>query len=334
MNFPDSLSCRLLKKKIMDLDKKIRRLSVLFGIGLFIFSWVAYSIFSVPAQFGKNRLISVKQGDGLSEIADSLDKEEIIKSAFVFKFLVFVFFGQKDVKAGDYFFDEPLSVFGVVSRITDGIYGLSSTRVRILEGWTAWQIGGHFEELGFFSRKNWMALAENKEGYLFPDTYFFLPNTLPEKIIETMRENFDKKISDFESDIKKSKRSLEDLIIMASLIEKESASSEDARIISGILWKRLDAGMGLQVDAALTYITGKPSSELTEKDLAMDSSYNTYKYRGLPPTPIGNPGLEAIKAAIFPEKTLYWFYLHGRDGKPHYAITFEEHVANKQRYLR
>ncbi len=318
----------------LDLDQKIKRLAVFLGAILFMFSLVFYAVFSPPRDFGKNRLIRVKQGSGLNEIAANLEKDGVIKSPFVFKTLTFLFLEHRNIKAGDYFFEEPLSAFGVVRRLTRGTYGLSSTKATILEGWTAWQMGGYFEGLGFFTREEWMKTAGRREGYLFPDTYFFLPNTSPEKVAEVMRENFDTKASPLLSEIESVGRDFEDIIVMASIIEKEASSPEDAKIISGILWKRLDAGMGLQVDAALTYITGKSSAELTEKDLAMDSPYNTYKYRGLPPTPIGNPGLDAIKAAIYPEKTLYWYYLHGRDGEPRYAIDFEGHKENKQKYLR
>jgi len=317
-----------------ELDLKIKKLAILAGAVLLVISFVAHSIFSIPSGFGKNRQVNIKQGSGLNEIAADLEKAGIIKSPFVFKTIVFLSSNHKNIKAGDYFFEDPLSAFGVVKKVTRGVFGLSSTRVTILEGWTAWQMGGYFEGLGFFSREKWMESAKGKEGYLFPDTYFFLPNTLPERVAEIMTENFNAKTTLLLADSKKSGRSFEDIVVMASIIEKEASDFEDAKIISGILWKRLGAGMGLQVDAALTYITGKSSAELTEKDLAIDSLYNTYKYRGLPPTPIGNPGLDAIRAAIFSEETLYWYYLHGRDGEPRYAIDFERHVENKQRYLR
>lgn len=136
------------------------------------------------------------------------------------------------------------------------------------------------------------------------------------------------------AEIERQGKNLEEIIIMASIIEKEMSSPEDGRIISGILWKRIEAGMGLQADATLTYLTGKPSLKLTEEDLAIDSPYNTYKYRGLPTGPISNPGLNAIKAAIYPEESSYWYYLHDSESQPHYARAFEEHIENKLRYLK
>jgi len=121
---------------------------------------------------------------------------------------------------------------------------------------------------------------------------------------------------------------------MASLIEKESSGDEDRSIISGILWKRFNNNRPLQVDATLSYLLGKKSQDLTVDDLNIDSPYNTYRYPGLPVGPIGNPGLEAIQAAIYPKDSPYWFYLHDKTGKAYYAKTFEEHIANKNKYLR
>lgn len=125
-----------------------------------------------------------------------------------------------------------------------------------------------------------------------------------------------------------------EIIIMASLLEKEAKTEQDRKIISGILWKRLDVGMPLQVDASLNYINGKTSAEMTQKDLNQDSPYNTYKYKGLPLTPICNPGLDAISVALNPISSPYWYYLSDKNGIIHFAKTFEEHKENKFKYLR
>ena len=121
---------------------------------------------------------------------------------------------------------------------------------------------------------------------------------------------------------------------MESFIDNEVHNPEDRKIVSGILWKRIDKGIGLQVDASLTYILGKASAELTQDDLKMDSPYNTYKYKGLPKGPISNPGKEAIEAAVFPQTSPYLFYLSDKDGITRYAKNFEEHKNNKFKYLQ
>ena len=207
--------------------------------------------------------------------------------------------------------------------------------VTIPEGYSARQIGETFEKLGIFSKEDFLKIAQKEEGYLFPDTYRFYKDAKPEDIFKKMRENFNKKITpEILAEIKKNKKTLSEVIITASLLEEEIKSAEDRKIVAGILWKRLDLGMGLNVDAALTYVLGKTSSELTADDLKFDSPYNTYRYRGLPPTPISNPGLDAILAALRPEPSPYFYYLTGKDGLTYYAKTLEEHALNKFKYLR
>lgn len=205
---------------------------------------------------------------------------------------------------------------------------LASSRevaVTIPEGFSVRQIGETFEKLGIFSKEDFVKTAQNEEGYLFPDTYRFYKTAKPEDIVKRMKDNFSKKVA---PDVSR------DVIILASLLEEEVKSTEDRKVVAGILLKRLKLGMGLNVDAALTYVLGKASNELTAEDLKYDSLYNTYKYRGLPPGPISNPGLDAISAALNPAPSPYFYYLTDKEGKTHYAATLEEHALNKRKYLR
>ena len=206
--------------------------------------------------------------------------------------------------------------------------------ITIPEGYTVTQMGELFEKESLFSKEEFEKIAKNDEGFLFPDTYQFFKNTTPEKVMEKMKKNFDAKVADFLSEIERQKKSLLDIIIMASIIEREVHNINDRGLVSGILWKRIQKGIGLQVDASLTYILGKTSAELTADDLKIDSPFNTYKYRGLPKGPISNPGKEAIFAAVFPVTSPYLFYLSDKDGITRYARNFEEHKDNKLRYLR
>ena len=198
--------------------------------------------------------------------------------------------------------------------------------ITIPEGYTVRQMGELFEKVGLFLKEEFLVLAQKEEGYLFPDTYRFFRKTTPEKVIEKMKKNFEEKIKDLSVN--------RDTIIMASIIEKEIHDTEDRKVVSGILWRRIKEEIGLQVDASLNYVLGKTSAELTADDLKIDSPYNTYKYRGLPVGPIANPGLDAILAAINPTESPYLFYLSDKDGVTHFARNFEEHKANKLRYLR
>lgn len=197
-------------------------------------------------------------------------------------------------------------------------------RITIPEGYAVKDIAERFKNFRNFNGEKFLELSESKEGYLFPDTYFFTSKETPEEIIEKMENNFKVKAGDVQKDI----------LIMASIIEKEARKPEDRRIISGILWKRIKEGMPLQVDAVFDYLLDKASHEITQADLKMDSPYNTYKHKGLPPTPICNPGLDAINAALNPVDSKYWYYLSDRNGTTHYAATFEQHKQNKFKFLR
>lgn len=207
--------------------------------------------------------------------------------------------------------------------------------VTIPEGYNVRQIGEALERAGLFSKEDFVSEAQKHEGYLFPDTYRFYKTSNSEQVIGKMRDNFAKKIApEILSEAKRARRTLEQIIITASILEKEVKSTEDRKLAAGILWKRLGLGMGLNVDAALTYVLGKPSGELTEADLKYDSPYNTYRYRGLPPGPISNPGLDAILAALYPTASEYFYYLTDKNGATRYARTLEEHRLNRFKYLK
>ena len=175
------------------------------------------------------------------------------------------------------------------------------------------------------------------EGHLFPETYYFFETATPDKIILTLRNEFNTRIEPYLENIAKSGHSEKDVVTMASILEKESnGKDDDLRMISGILWNRINKGMALQVDATYLYTLEKRDrNNLTTEDIKKDESpYNTYKNKGLPPGPIGNPGIKAILAALRPTKSNYLFYIHDRSGTPHYAKTYGEHQANIAKYLK
>jgi len=167
------------------------------------------------------------------------------------------------------------------------------------------------------------------EGYLFPDTYEVDYPITPEKVIRMALSNFQKKVS-----LDLQKGNFREIIIMASLLEKEVRSYEDKQIVAGILWKRMKEGWPLQVDSTINYALGESGVKTYFSDLEIDSPYNTYKYKGLPPGPICNPGLESIKAAVYYQDSSYWYYLSAKNGKTIFSKTFSQHVAAKARYLK
>jgi len=178
-----------------------------------------------------------------------------------------------------------------------------------------------------------LLLTEDKEGYLFPDTYQFPPNVTTPQVIDTLERTFYDRISGLENDIATFGHPIHEVVTMASLLEKEAWNEEDREYIAGVLWHRIDIGMPLQVDAVFGYIERTDTFNPTFSDLEIDSPYNTYKYKGLPPGPIGNPSLSALEAAVHPKTTDALFYLHGKDGMLRLAKTYEEHLVNRRRYL-
>jgi UPF0755 protein len=170
------------------------------------------------------------------------------------------------------------------------------------------------------------------EGYLAPETYRFFADA---SIIDIVKKLIDQRDTEITSEmrlaVERSGRSWHEIIIMASILEKEVRDPGDKAIVADMLWRRLAKGWALQVDSSVHYITDRTGDVFTkEKERQIDSPWNTYQYPGLPLGPISNPGLESIIAAIYPEKNSYWYFLTGKDGAVHYGKTLEEHASNKK----
>lgn len=290
---------------------------------------------SAPGNFPNGATISIPKGQTLSEAAQELYDGGLIRSRILFKVYATLLDKTAGIKTGDYLFAKAESVLRIASRLVKGESGFPLTKVTIPEGVDSSDIAAIISKaIPAFPKAEFLKLAGDKEGYLFPETYFWPANVAPERVISEMKAQFDAKILTIKSRTDKYGRSIDDVIKMASIVEKEATSSEDRRTVAGILWKRLDTGMALQVDPPFGYFMNKFSDELTLDDLKTESPYNLYIHAGLPPTPIDNPGLDGILDTIAPTKTAYWYYLSGKDGVMRYAKTLEEHVANKNRYLR
>jgi UPF0755 protein len=275
---------------------------------LIIFGY--YFFFSAPLRFPKGAIISIEKGESLRDVSLELKNEHIIRSRVAFETFVILYGGEKHIAIGDYLFENRLPVFLIARRIAEHDRRLASIKITIPEGFDTGQIA----ELASVKLKNFNQdnfLLKAKEGYLFPDTYFFFSSDNEEDVLKFMSENFEKKIKTVNSQILSAGKSENDIITMASLIEREAKGDADRGYISGILWNRIKKGMPLQVDSAP----------------------ETYKTKGLPKGPICNPGLAAILASIHPVVSNYLYYLHDKNGVIHYAKTFEEHKKNKLKYL-
>jgi len=246
--------------------------------------------------------------------------------------------------------------------------------IQILEGWTTRDIAHYLESKGSWQSKDFFDIAgspmidyrKNKtaptpvdfsteysflkdkpsyrglEGYLFPDTYRIYASSTVTEAIDKMLSNFDKKLTPkMRADIAAQGKTIYEVITLASIVEKEApidyqtSDDRDAKIIAGIFLNRLNIGQGLESDATISYIYGDNKPSHSGSELTVDSPYNTYRYRGLPPGPICNPGILAIEAAIYPIKTDYYFFLTPQ-GKSNvvYAKTYAEHLKNKNLYLK
>lgn len=285
----------------------------LYILGSIAFLFFAYLLFlSAPWDFQPGAIVKIERGNSLRDVSLKLKGERIIRSRLTFEALVIIYGGERHIVYSDYLFENKLPVFEVARRITKGEHHLPPIAVTIPEGYNNAQIGDAFaSRLTDFDKNKFFSEAGGMEGYLFPDTYFFFSTNNEQDVLKSMSENFGKKIAPLRGVILSSGRTEKEIIVMASLIEREAKGDSDRGSISGILWKRLDASMPLQVDAAP----------------------ETYKTKGLPERPISNPGLASIKATLYPEKSPYLYYLHDKNGDIHYARNFEEHKINKRKYL-
>lgn len=335
MAFDRKIIMQIIEEKLAQRRQRLVVWVLAFVSTLFV-AWAFFSLYlSAPLNFPVKTIVTVEEKAGLNEIAQSLYNQKIIRSPFWFRIAVITGAGQTGVQAGDYFFDKQAGVLSVAWRLTHGSFGLTPVKITFPEGITNSQMSVILNrELLNFNSKEFLSQASKTEGYNFPDTYLFQPNVKPKEVLETMFTNFNIKIKSIDFDLTAFKKPIQDVVIMASIIEAEARTMETRKIVAGILWKRLSIGMPLQVDAPFQYIIGKNTFQLTTKDLKFDSPYNTYLYKGLPPGAIGNPGLDSIIATINPIKTQYLYYLSDVRGNMHYGKTYAEHLVNKEKYLK
>src|SRR3989344_1995181 len=316
-----------------DLHANRRTVIILLLLGA-LATFLYVDVIQPPDSFPLNQLVEVPPGESLAEVAQTFEEGGVVRSAFALRAIVKLLGNERNVHAGDYLFKEPLDVFSVAHKLAIGAYGLEPTRVRIHEGATTKEMAMLFDrQFERFNADNFLAQTKLQEGYLFPDTYFFLPNVTEDTVIQAMRQNFDTQIAPLLPQIASSTRSLADIVIMASIIEREARNSADRRMISGVLWNRIARGMPLQVDVTFLYTIGKGTFQLTNKDLLTDSDYNTYMRKGLPPTAIGSPSLDSLQAAVSPTKNDYIYFLADHSGVTHFCKTYACQLANKARYF-
>jgi UPF0755 protein len=317
---------------------------LLLSLGIFYWWQDAISPFN-PSQ-KETKSFVIKRGLTVSQIGNKLSDEGLIKSPLAFK-VYLQFQGRSDqIKAGEYKLSPSESMKSIVEKL---IKGPDLVWVTFPEGLRREEMVLKLvNELEIKDKENFyiqfMQASDGKEGFLFPDTYLFPREVVAEKVVSVLYDNFNKKIAPFQEDIKKSNMSLNEIITLASIVERETKTDEERPLVAGILIKRLKDGWPLQVDASVQYAVAAKNCKvfgaeckwwpiLSKEDMSINSPFNSYKFKGLPPHPIANPGLSSIKAVIYPKESDYWFYLHDKSGKIYFAKTTEEHEENIRNYL-
>lgn len=323
-------------------------------INILVFTKAYFSNISSSVDKNDTKEISftVKKNSTLREVSNDLEDKGLIKSSFSFYIYGKLHDTSSKLIAGRFKLKKSMTAEEIANTLTDA--SKSEFIITIQEGLTVKDIDKKLVEMELikegefisavksfngweyypFLDKNTLSKSQVPlEGYLYPDTYYLDPSDFkPNKLIYKALDNFEKKWTATikVNPLQLNKNSIQEIITMASIIEKEVPESGRKRV-AGILWKRLASGWMLGVDATLLY--EKNNNTITKQDLQKDSPYNTRKVKGLPPTPICNPSIDAISAALNPEQTDYWFYLSTKDGTTIYSRTNEEHNANKAKYL-
>lgn len=280
---------------------------------------------------------TVSPGDGAKAIATNLAQDNLIRSPTAF-FIQVKFLGlEKKLQAGSFRLSKSMDSTTIAQQLT---HGFEDVWLTTLEGWRNEEVAAVVSKTLDIPESEFLRAA--RLGYMFPDTYRVPKDATAGAVVSILRSTFDAKITDaMRSSMQKHGLTLEQAVVLASIVEREGNSDSDRPMIAGILLKRLKADWPLQADATLQYALGYQSQEkswwkksLTDADRSVVSVYNTYAHTGLPPSPICNPGLSSLTAVAYPKDSPYWYYIHDPQGNAHYAKTLEEHTANIQAYLQ
>lgn len=354
------------KKRKQRLLKYLKYASIVIAIILATSTYLYRQAIKTPhtPESAEEISIIIKNSSTIQDTADTLEEKEIIDSSWAFYWYTRLNNLDTEIVAGRFVLSPSMTIPQILEVIVDATN--SEAVITIQEGLRVVDIDHKLSELeliqaGEFAKAvaefaledyeyypfldkthltspltnpngQTIVLDYPLEGYLYPDTYFLDPSDFdPTNLIYRALNNFKSKTEELLAKIEKSPRTLHEIVTMASILEKEVRGYEDQQLVSGILWKRLNSNWKLDADATLLYT--KRDNTITTADLESDSPYNTRKFKGLPPGPIGNPSLQTIKAALYQKSSSNWFYLTDSEGAVHYANSNDAHNANKVRYL-
>lgn len=326
--------------------KELYAVAAFFAFVLIILIITFYSPNSLPQD--KPIEVELRKGDSVSQILDSLYAKKVIPSKFNMKIAVLIKGAEKKIKAGIYYIDKAMSYLELIDVLTGEKTSMQKL-VTIPEGISQPELASLLKrELGIDSSefiglsgskpfiRSLKIDADNLEGYLLPETYYILSSSgargVIRKLSSQMNSFWNKKALD---QLKKLKMTKHEILTLASIVDGESNAFSEFKTISGVYHNRLKKGMALQADPTIEYLLrNRKSKKITRKDLEIDSRYNTYKYPGLPPGPINNPGKQAIEAALYPEKNNFLYFVANGNGTHSFAVNYDQHATNVSKYRR
>lgn len=307
------------------------------GLGLFLIS---------PAdREGKEEVFIVRDGSSLREVAQDLEKGGLVKSKTLFVLWSRMMGHSKGIKSGEYILSASMPPVKILEKLRRGL--ILTHIITIPEGYTREEIADLLDAKELVDRNLFLSLMEeeavlqkygvsgpNLEGYLFPDTYQFGRGVSPSLVIDTMVRRFWQMVGPFTDRARETGMSMGEIVTLASIVEKETGRREERALIASVFLNRLKRGMRLESDPTVIYGLERFDGDLRKKDLAQESPYNTYLVHGLTPGPICSPGLESIKAVIFPAQTEYVYFVSKNDGSHHFSKTLSEHNRAVEKYQR
>ena len=310
--------------------------SFIFLLSLFLFIGFAYYLLSPLEKGGYNKDFLVRRGATLKDVAKGLEKNRIIKSSGIFELWARISGAGRSIKAGEYRLNPGMSPLKVLKILNRGL--VITCRVTIPEGYTRKQIAEVLQKEGLVNREEFISNtgsldlakryginAPNLEGYLYPDTYRFSKGMPVTSIIHVMVSRFWEITTPLSEKIKESRMTTNEVVTLASIVEKETGLAKERPLIASVFLNRLKKKMRIESDPTVIYGIKDFNGNLTKKDLAGHTRYNTYVIRGLPPGPIANPGLASIKAVLYPAKSDYLYFVSRNDGSHCFSRKFSDH---------
>ncbi|MCQ2550895.1 MAG: endolytic transglycosylase MltG [Clostridia bacterium] len=325
-------------------------LAIICAIG--VFSYLGIQNRPVDPDSEQVVTINIQDGYGTYDVAKELYDQGLIKNITAFRITSKLSGFDGKYLTGYYQLSPSMSAKQMMKAIVNGdVVNIAFT---VIPGDSTEQIATKLEEQGICTYDEFMDEIVNGdfdyewmkylpkgekrfEGFLYPETYSYPIGVKAHTIVETMLDEFDNNIdSSYYAKAKKMGRTFYEVIIISSIVEKEAGLEKEKPLVSSVIYNRLKKGMMLQMDSTVSYLLKDNRVNLTNQDIAIDSPYNTYKYDGLPPTPIGNSGASAIKAAFNPEKTDYLFFVLSEklDGSSNFSKTLEQFNKDKDRYYK